>query len=161
MNRTPSSVKEVGRRQLDRRLEQVRLILPALRPPSRGWVATLRTALGMTQADLAARMDVSQQAIGQLEERETDGSTTVKALREAARALGGELVYAIVPERPISETLEERADRLARQMTASLRHTMRLEDQETDLDLEERTREIARELLASPSRFWSAPDDDG
>lgn len=161
MSRTPSTVKDVGRRQIDRRLERIRPILPALRPPSRGWIATLRNAFGMTQADLAARMEVSQQAIGQLEERETDGSTTVKALREAARALGGELVYAIVPERPISETLEKRADRLARQMTASLRQTMRLEDQETDVDLEERTREIVRELLASPGRLWSVPDDDG
>jgi predicted DNA-binding mobile mystery protein A len=114
----------------------------------------------MSQADLGRRMGVTRQAIGQLERRESDGSATIKALEEAARALGGELVYAIVPHRPLGRTLEERADRLAGQMTASVRHTMRLEDQETDTDLEARTAEIAAELLASPRRLWTLPDGE-
>jgi predicted DNA-binding mobile mystery protein A len=117
-------------------------------------------SLAMSQADLGRRMGVTRQAIGQLERRESDGSATIKALEEAARALGGEFVYAIVPHRPLGRTLEERADRLARQMTASVRHTMRLEDQETDTDLEARTAEITAELLASPRRLWSLPDGE-
>lgn len=151
-------MKELGRRQLDKRLEQVRQVLPALRSPQEGWVAILRTAFGMTQSDLASRMSVTRQAIGQLERREADGTVTLSALRDAARALGGELVYAIVPEKPISETLHERANRLARRMTASVHHTMRLEDQETDADLDARTRELAKELLSNPRRLWSIPD---
>lgn len=114
----------------------------------------------MTQDDLAGRLGVTRQAVSQLEQRESGGSVTLKALHEVARALGGELVYAIVPDRPITETLEQRAYRLARQMTASVRHTMRLEDQETDADLDEHTREIVRELLASPNRLWSVPDGE-
>jgi predicted DNA-binding mobile mystery protein A len=112
----------------------------------------------MTQADLAGRLGISRQAVTSLEQREGDGSVTLNALQQAARAMESELVYAIVPRQPIIETLEQRAYRVARAMTRSVHHTMRLEDQETDSDLEERTRELARELLASPNRLWSVPD---
>jgi predicted DNA-binding mobile mystery protein A len=111
----------------------------------------------MTQADLAKRMDVSRQAVSQLEHREADGSITLNALQEAAEALGGRVVYIVIPDRPMSQTLEERASRIARQIVTSVRHTMRLEDQETDSDVEERIREITEELLASPRRLWSYP----
>lgn len=153
-------VKQIARQQLDRRLERIRAAAPALRlAEGGGWIATLRTALGMTQADLARRVGVSRQAVSQLEQREADGSATLKALEEGARALGGELVYAVVLEHPIEETLERRALTLAKQMTGSVRHTMRLEDQEPVSDVEERTRQLARELLSSPHRLWSGQDE--
>ncbi len=114
----------------------------------------------MTQADLAERMEVSPQAVSQLEQREASGSITLNALREAAEALGGRVAYVVIPDRPVSQTLEDRAYRIARQLVTSVRHSMRLEDQETDADVEERIREIAEELLASPGRLWSHPDGD-
>jgi predicted DNA-binding mobile mystery protein A len=160
MNSQSSRVRRLGREQLDRRLNEARQIAPALRPPPQGWIGAIRTALGMTQADLAERMEISRQAVSQLEHREADGSITLNALREAAEALGGRVVYIVIPDRPVSQTLEERAYRLARQMVTSVRHTMRLEDQETDSDVEERIREIAEELLVSPRRLWSHPDGE-
>lgn len=153
-------IRQLGREQLERRLRDVRQIAPALRPPAKGWIAAIRATLGMTQADLAARMEVSQQAVSQLEQREADGSITLNALREAAEALGARVAYVVIPDRPVSQTLEERAYRIARQMVASVRHSMRLEDQETDSDVEERIREIVEELLASPNRLWSHPDGE-
>lgn len=146
---------DIARRHLDARLDQLRNSVAASRPPQKGWIAALRTALGMSQAVLAERMGVSQQTISQLEQRESSGNATLKALQQAADALGGQFVYAIVPAQPLQKTLEARALRLARQMTGSVSHTMRLEDQETDSDLEERTRQLARELMASPGRLWS------
>lgn len=126
-------------------------------PPS-GWVAALRKALGMSQREFARRLGVSQQAVDQLEEREADGTITLNALRDAARVLGGQVVYAIVPERSLSQTLEDRAYEIAKQMVTSVRHSMRLEDQETDSDVEQRARAIAKELVGSPSRLWSHPN---
>jgi predicted DNA-binding mobile mystery protein A len=114
----------------------------------------------MNQADLARRMGISRQAVGQLEQRESDGAATLKALAQAADALGGELVYAVVPRQSIGEMLENRALRLASQMTGSVRHTMRLEDQAPDSDLDERARALASELLASPDQLWSSPHDE-
>ena len=153
-----SRVRDLARAQLDRRLDQIRSAIPALRSPQGGWINGLRTALGMTQADLAHRIGISRQAVSQMEQRESDGSVTLRALEEAAQALDSQLVYAIVPVRPIGQTLEERALRRARQMMGSVRHTMRLEDQEPDSDLEERTMELAKELLAAPTRLWSESD---
>lgn len=158
MARQSRRIRQLGREQLDRRLNQARQLVPALQVPPKGWIAAIRTALGMTQADLAERMEVSRQAVSQLEHREADGSITLNALQEAAEALGGRVAYIVIPDRPVSQTLEERAYKIARQMVISVRHTMRLEDQETDSDVEERIREIAEELLVSPKRLWSHPD---
>lgn len=153
-----SRVRQLSRRQLDDRLDRIREIGPALRAPGSGWISALRNALGMTQPELARRMDMTQQAVAQVEKRESEGSTTLKALEAAAQAFDAELVYAIVPRRPLSEVLEDRALELARRMTGSVRHSMKLEDQEPASDLDERTRELAEELLADPRRLWSQGD---
>ena len=147
-------LEELVRHQLDRRLHEIRKVTPLLERPRAGWISALRHALGMTQAQLGERMGVSRQAVSQLEKREADGSATVNALEHAAQALGGRLSYAIVPDHSITETLEARALELAAQMTSSVRHTMRLEDQEPSGDLQVRTRELADELLSSPRRLW-------
>jgi predicted DNA-binding mobile mystery protein A len=102
-------------------------------------------------------MGVSQQAVSQLERREADGSVTLRALEEAGEALGGRLFYAIVPARSIDALIEERALKLARKMIASVHHSMRLEDQATSSDLDDRTRTLARELKASPEKLWASP----
>jgi predicted DNA-binding mobile mystery protein A len=109
----------------------------------------------MTQAQLAKRMGISPQAVGQLERREADGSATLKALDHAAQALGARLAYAIVPDRPIEAILEQRAREMAAELTGSVRHTMRLEDQEPDASLSQRTEELAEELLESPKQLWT------
>jgi predicted DNA-binding mobile mystery protein A len=114
----------------------------------------------MSQGELARRMDVSQKAVSQLERREAVGSATLNALEQAARALDCEFVYALEPRRSIQETLEARALRLAQRMLGSVRHSMRLEDQEPQSGLEERTRALATELMASPDRLWAAALDE-
>lgn len=152
-------VRDLARDQLDRRLTTIRDLGSLLDPPRRGWIHAIRRALGMPQAHLAQRLGVSRQAVGQLEQRELEGSVTLKALDEAARALGGRLVYAIVPEHSVDETLDRRAWEIAARMTGSVRHSMKLEDQEPTSDLEERTHELAEELRSRPSGLWSDPDE--
>ena len=157
---TEKRVREVARRQLDQRLEQIRGMTRLMEAPEGGWVAALRTAYAMSQKDLASRMGISQQAVSQLERREADYSATLHPLEQAAGALGGQLVYAIVPTRSIDTIIEVRALHLARQMMSSVRHTMRLEDQEPSSDLDDRTRALARELKASPEKLWASPLDE-
>ena len=158
MSERQRPIQLLARKQLDRRLDAIREASHLLDQPRGGWIVALRRALGMTQAHLAGRMAVSRQAISHLEKREADGSVTLKALEQAAEALGGRLVYAVVPERPLSDTLEQQALKVAERMTGSVRHTMRLEDQEPSSDLDQRTRDLAQELLASPDRLWSMPN---
>lgn len=160
MSDAKKRIQELARQQLDRRLDQIRSMAPQLQVPENGWVSALRTGFAMTQEELGRRMGISRQAVGQLEQREADGSVSLKALKEAAQALDSELVYALVPRRGIGAILEGRALRLANRMTASVRHTMRLEDQETESDLDKRTRALVKELLASPGQLWTASLDE-
>ena len=160
MKTSDRRIRDLARQQLDRRLERVRNLIPDLRAPKGGWVGALRKAHAMSQGDLALRMNISRQAVSQLEQREADGSTTLKALEQAADALGAELVYAIVPKQSISQVMEKRALRLASQMISSVRHTMRLEDQAPDSDIDERVRALAMELLASPGQLWTGSHDE-
>ena len=114
----------------------------------------------MRQQDLAERLGISSQAVADLERRETEDQVTLARLRAAARALGGELYYVVIPARPISETLDERADRVARFLAGQVHHSMRMEDQATSED--ERTARIAEmkeHLREVPSLLWTLPDD--
>jgi predicted DNA-binding mobile mystery protein A len=152
-------VEVIARRQLDERLSEMRRVAPLFERPRRGWIATLRRALGMPQSRLATQLHVSRQAISQLEKRESNGSITLSALEQAAEALGGRLVYAVVPDQSLQETLSDRALQLASRITGSVRHTMRLEDQEPGSDLVRRTRDLAETLTENPSRLWSTIDE--
>ena len=156
---TERPVEMIARRQLDERLNAIRQVGGLFERPRRGWIAALRRALGMPQSRLAHQLQVSRQAISQLEKREADGSITLTALEQAAEALGGRVIYAVVPDRPIQETLSRRALDLASRITGSVRHTMRLEDQEPGSDLDRRTLDLAESLAANPSRLWSTTDD--
>ena len=150
----------LDRKQIDARYDHLRVQIPMMRAPRGGWLRLLRTALGMRQRDLGARMGVSAQAVAQLEAREQEGSVTLGALREAARAMGAEVFYVIVPERSVSVALRERADAAARLMLRQVHHSMRMEDQETGAaERDARLAELTEELLRSPSALWDLPDD--
>lgn len=141
--------------QLDRSLAAVREAMPAVEPRG-GWIRTLREALGMTAAQLAKRLGISRQAVGDAERREAHGDITLVQLRRFAAALDGDLVYAIVPRRTLREAVEARADSLAREEVARISHSMTLEAQGTDPTLaSERVEQVKQSLLAHRwSRLW-------
>ena len=148
------------RKQLEARYTSIRKAAPMLQPPRGGWLRSLRNALGMRQQDLGRRLGVSRQAIAELERREADEAVTLGTLREAARALGAELHYVIVPVRPVHETLEDRATRVARFMAGQVHHSMRMEDQATGAaEQRARVEEIRQSLLQDPSLLWTLPDE--
>src|SRR6266851_7228561 len=114
-------------RHLDKRFSRLRPLTKLQRPP-RGWLRAIRDALGMTTAQLGRRLGVSQPRIVELEKSEVSGSVTLHTLQRAAEALGCRLVYALVPEKPLAETVRERAELIAERQLAAVEHTMRLED---------------------------------
>jgi len=81
---------------------------------------------------------------------------TLKSLQRAAEALGCCLVYILVPDRPLADTLRERASVIADRQLASVEETMRLEAQQVEgAELREETRQrLADERLCRPARFW-------
>jgi len=143
------------------RAEQVESTLAAARlrdiqRPGRGWLRAVRDALGVTTRQMARRLGIAQAAYVKAEANEATGAISLKQLRRIAEALDCELVYAIVPRRPLIETVEERATQLARERVSRVAHTMALEDQGTAPEATEaQVSEIQRELLSGRwSRLW-------
>jgi predicted DNA-binding mobile mystery protein A len=146
--------------QLERRFATLRQQAGLLATPKGGWIRMLRTSLGMRQHDLGARLGITAQAAGQLEQREIDEAVTLKALRQAANALGAELHYVLVPRQPVSAEVEDRISRAARYLAEQVDHTMRLENQSTGgAASEARVRQIEEQLRLAPSLLWTLPDD--
>lgn len=56
----------------------------------------LRTALGLTQAEVGERTGVQQGEVSKLEARETLDDVRVSTLRRYAKALGGEMQLVVV-----------------------------------------------------------------
>src|SRR5882724_4436995 len=142
-------------RHLDERFSSLRLLAKQSRPP-KGWLRAIRNALGMTTAQYARRLGVSQPRIIELEKSEVSGSVTLHTLQRAAEALGCRLVYVLVPERPLAETVNERAALIANQQSEAIEHTMQLEDQavKDKRAAHALRRQMIDELLQRPARLW-------
>jgi predicted DNA-binding mobile mystery protein A len=119
-----------ARARLDERLASVRR-QGDLQPPPRGWVRAIRDALGMSGAQLGQRIGVSAQTVDALERSETAGTLQLKNLRRLAEAMDCTLVYALVPNKPLTQMVDERAREIALHDLSRVAHTMRLEAQET------------------------------
>jgi len=147
--------RATARRQLDKRLSILRDI-DALTPPPRGWVKAIREALGMTTAQLAQRIGVSQPRAVAVEQAEARGAITLESLERAARALDCRLVYALVPRQPLDALIEERAHRLAKKRLQATSHTMALEAQGVDKSDESKQFErLVRQIVdKAGSEIW-------
>jgi len=117
-----------SRRSLDARFKEIG---PASRftAPIRGWIKAIRESLGMSTAQLARRLKISQPSVVQLEASEAKGTIELRTLQRVAEALDCTLVYALVPNRPLDTMIHERALELARRQLQPVRHTMLLEQQ--------------------------------
>lgn len=128
-------------------------LLGRLSRPSQGWLRTVREALNMPQRELARRLNVSQPSVQALERREVSGAITIESLERAADALGCDLVYALIPRRPLEETLREQAEKVARSQWAAVAHTMALEDQSVTSGQGD-IAELARRTMTAGTAVW-------
>ena len=147
-------VKELRLRQVDRAVSQVS-IPPR---PSVGWIQTIRTALGMTTRQLAARMGVSQSTLTELEKSEAADKITLQSLRRAADALDCDVQYVLVPRgrESLTKRVERQAENIARQRVTTVLHSMRLEDQAPTKDVDRKAvAKVQASLLATTwKRLW-------
>jgi predicted DNA-binding mobile mystery protein A len=146
-----------SRRRLDERFKEIG---PRERhaAPVHGWVKAIRQALGMTTAQLAKRMGIRQPSVVALEQSEVRGTIELATLRRAAAALDCTLVYALVPNQPLDETVRRRARAFARQRQSAVEWSMVLEDQRAaGEDPEAELDEIVR--TTNPRRFWDESGD--
>jgi predicted DNA-binding mobile mystery protein A len=145
MPKVPYEVAVRSRALLDAHFAEWQPLRSISRPPH-GWVRAVRDALGMSAAALAVRLGITASAVIRLEQSEAADRIRLETLRRAADALGCDLVYLLVPRRPLTAIVRERAHEIAHYQVAAVEQTMRLEDQATGAtqELEER---LARQLL--------------
>lgn len=117
--------------------------------PPRGWLKLIREALGRTERQQAKRLGISGPTLHKCEQSEYEDRITLGQLRKLANGLDCELVYALVPRRPLTDVVQERARTIAQEEVSGVAHSMDLEDQHPRAELlrkqmERRTEELLR-----------------
>lgn len=140
--------------QADRKLQPFRN-LETIVIPSKGWINTVRVAMKMSLRQLGNRLNISPQSVKEIENREANGSLTIKSLKEAGLALNLKLVYGFIPmDGSIERMIENRAYRLAREIVARTSQSMKLEDQENKVERLKKAIEMkAREIIDKMPRY--------
>ncbi|MCZ7556090.1 MAG: mobile mystery protein A [Bacteroidia bacterium] len=148
--------RKLAAEQLDRKLGGLRPLLQTPMP-DRGWIHAIRRALGMSLRQLAVRMDISPQSVKEMEDREAEGSITLKRLREAAEAMDLYLVYFVIPkEQSLGRMISKQAESLARSIVLRTATSMELEEQGVSEEriasaVRAKTEELIREM---PRYLW-------
>jgi predicted DNA-binding mobile mystery protein A len=141
-----------AREALDQRLNSLgpssRFAIPRL-----GWIRAVRDALGMSAADLGARMGIDGASVRSLEDTEVTGGIRLSSLRRAAQAMDCTLVYAFLPSDSLEQTVRRQALMVQEQQLGRIRQTMALEDQEGDPGASSRDEQL-RAIIDS-GRLWS------
>ena len=146
-------------RALERRLAPWRALKPSsTAPPAGGWVRAIRDVLGMSAAELATRLSVSQVAFTKLEASERAGGARLSTLTRAANALGCDLVYAFVPRAALEDQIRAQAERVLMRDFEGVANSMRLENQVVSADAARDTRDELIAKISSQRGLWSVVD---
>lgn len=142
----------LARRRLARMLDRSAEQLADWPIPEKGWIATMRLALGMSAEQVALRKGVSRNAVYQAERSEKEGAVSLKQMENLAAAMGGKFVYAIIPDAPIEQLkykqARHRAHALAQQEPDF--ETWPKDEQQDWID--DATAQLLHEM---PSDFWA------
>lgn len=142
--------------QLNNKMQHFSSIQKIVVPPT-GWIRAIRMALGMSAQQLGNKLSITRQGVHDMEKREKDGSITIKALKETAKALDMQLVYGFVPaDGSLDELIDRKATELATQIVMRTSNTMKLEDQENtkqriEKAIQERAWALKNEM---PKTLW-------
>jgi predicted DNA-binding mobile mystery protein A len=129
-----------ARRHLDRRFIAMGAAKVELAVPVKGWIRAIREGLGMTAAQLAARLGVSRSSVFDIENAEVRGAIQISSLKRAAEAMDCTLVYGLVPNDSLEGFLRRQARQVASDHLKPVEQTMLLENQSL-------TAQQSRELL--------------
>ena len=155
MKETPVRLLAVD--QLDRRLPRLRKAAGEIvaQAPRTGWVRAIRSALGMSEGAFAKRLGGSQGAIQELERNEVSGVVTLDSLRRAAHALDADLVYALVPRKPLRAMISARARAVAEERLGAVAQSMAMGGQSLSAQqFKSQLGELAGVLENKPRELW-------
>lgn len=151
------SVSSAKQRQAEGKINQASQVAQAFAKPLGGWIATFQEAIGMSAPTLAERLSVSRNSVYSSIQKEKAGTISLNQLDKMAEAMGGKLVYAIIPRKgAVEEIVMAQARKKAKRIIQRTCAHMALEEQIEGLRsqeemIEELAKEIARE---KPRDFW-------
>jgi predicted DNA-binding mobile mystery protein A len=151
------SVSRAKQRQARDRINQAASQAKSLSKPVGGWIATFQEAIGMNAPALAERLEVSRNTSYASIKNEQAGTISLNQLEKIAEAMGGRVVYAIVPrEGAVEEIVLTQARAKARRIIQRTRAHMALEEQSEGLRSEaEMVEELAADIIREGRRdFW-------
>lgn len=118
--------------QIDKKILLLKNIEDLSIPPT-GWIKAIRKSLGMSMRQLGNRMGITAQSVKEIEDREMNGTISLKVLKHFGNSLNMKLMYGFIP---VNESLEsmvmERAMELAKEIVLRTSMSMKLEDQENE-----------------------------
>ncbi|WLE95186.1 MAG: mobile mystery protein A [Candidatus Electrothrix communis] len=147
--------KHLIREQLEKTVEHLACIRHVQRPV-RGWLRSVREALGMSGKQLAGRLGVSPPRITALEKSEQSGSATINTMRQAAEALDCVFVYAVLPRENLYTTVRKQAESLAESRINRVSHSMLLEEQQLSRSDQQKAfaTEVENIMRTMPKELW-------
>ncbi|MBC7487167.1 MAG: mobile mystery protein A [Cytophagaceae bacterium] len=98
--------------------------------PDNGWINALRTTLNMTLEQLGNKLKVTRQGAKKIEQSESQGTISLKSMKEIAQALNMHFVYAFIPAQgSVEKLIDLKAEELAKKIVLRTSHNMKLESQ--------------------------------
>jgi len=148
--------REIARKQLDKKLLSFQ---PAgeVVPPASGWIYAFRYALNMSLRQLGQKLSITPQSVREIEEREKNGTVSLKVLRQVASALNMNFFYGFIPQdKTLDAMIEKRASELAEEIVKRASIHMSLEDQAVSderlkIAIDEKTEKIRNDV---PKLLW-------
>jgi predicted DNA-binding mobile mystery protein A len=122
--------------------------------PRSGWVREIRTALGLSQSQLAKRAGVSRATVQQMERSEAQRRITLASLDKLAAAMDCQVAVAILPR---GGSLEDVRRRQASMKAEAILHERTKDNKHPPkpADLERRKQQLVTKLLrGSRRRLW-------
>jgi predicted DNA-binding mobile mystery protein A len=104
--------------------------ITSFKAPSNGWIRSIRESIGMSAADLGARLGIAPQSVLTLEKSELNGRAQMDSLKKAAEALDCTFVYALIPNSSLEDFVQRQLRKVATEKLKKVSHSMKLEDQE-------------------------------
>ncbi len=123
-----TTIQHVLLSNLEKQLPTLIAAQQSANKPAGGWLRAVRQAVGLTQATVAKKASITQQAYAQFERGEAGGTLSIGNLQRAAEAMDCELVYYLVPRAKSFGELATRFDPAFPHLQAS-EHSMALEGQ--------------------------------
>ena len=138
-------------RRLARMIDRTASQIADVDVPEKGWVATMRRALGMSAEYVARRKGVSRNAVYQAERSEKDGAVSLKQMEQLAAAMGGKFVYAIVPDGRIDDMKYDKARSKAAQLLLAEPDVVSWSKDDQQDWIDDKAAELLHDL---PGDFW-------